>query len=148
MPYSERPVARVGVSRRGTSSKRLVAEGRVTISEPDEDELTDWRLVIDYARRHGPPRRASASPAIGPSARAACSPHPVAVALRDDEGRLAMPSALGRALLLFQGLSRKPYSGDTGSRITRSPITIAAVRTPTTGSISPRATRGTKAIWV
>ncbi len=52
-PYSERPIP---VARRAKATKlveRLVAEHHVVISEPDEDEITEWRRVIDFAKRHG-----------------------------------------------------------------------------------------------
>ncbi|MFD5738586.1 hypothetical protein ACFXJM_11555 [Streptomyces massasporeus] len=51
-PYSERPIP---VARRAKATKlveRLVAERHVVISEPDEDEITEWRRVIDFAKRH------------------------------------------------------------------------------------------------
>jgi hypothetical protein len=52
-PYSERPIP---VARRAKATKlveRLVAERHVVISKPDEDEITEWRRVIDFAKRHG-----------------------------------------------------------------------------------------------
>ncbi|WP_431040969.1 hypothetical protein ACQUSR_03100 [Streptomyces sp. P1-3] len=33
--------------------ERLVADGRVVISEPGDDEAAEWRRVVDYAKRHG-----------------------------------------------------------------------------------------------
>lgn len=53
MPYSERTIARVRRQKARQLVERLVAEERVTISEPDEDEVTEWRRVVDYAKRHG-----------------------------------------------------------------------------------------------
>ncbi|MFE9532632.1 hypothetical protein [Streptomyces sp. NPDC006691] len=135
LPYSERPIARARREKAMQLVERLVVEERVTISEPDEDEATEWRRVVDYAKRHGltpsgkriermrmwnrdlqislvagqhpNSRRESpenASPVQVPTQLR--SPHPVVAALRDDEGRLVMPSALRRrALLLFQGLA-------------------------------------------
>ncbi|MFE6530140.1 hypothetical protein ACFVMA_14495 [Streptomyces rochei] len=52
-PYSERPLP---VARRAQATKlveRLVAGGHVVISEPDEAEITEWRRVVDFAKRHG-----------------------------------------------------------------------------------------------
>ncbi|MFL4950658.1 hypothetical protein ACJ6WE_25690 [Streptomyces sp. MMS24-I31] len=52
-PYSERPIP---VARRSKATKlveRLVIEHHVVISNPDEDEITEWRRVIDFAKRHG-----------------------------------------------------------------------------------------------
>ncbi|MEU3337487.1 hypothetical protein [Streptomyces sp. NPDC006668] len=135
MPYSERPVARARRAKARELVERLVAEERVTIAEPGEDEVTEWRRVIDYAKRHGlapqgkriekmlmwnrdlqislvtGPHANSRreSPEDAPPVRVPAqlrSPHSAVAALRDDEGRLAMPSALRRrALLLFQGLA-------------------------------------------
>ncbi|MEV5506680.1 hypothetical protein [Streptomyces orinoci] len=33
--------------------ERLVAEGRVRVVEPDDDEIAEWRRVVNYAKRHG-----------------------------------------------------------------------------------------------
>ncbi|MFJ7423651.1 hypothetical protein ACIQXD_34345 [Streptomyces uncialis] len=33
--------------------ERLVAEGRVRITAPDDDEVAEWRCVVNYAKRHG-----------------------------------------------------------------------------------------------
>ncbi|MFC7870789.1 hypothetical protein ACFUS2_06445 [[Kitasatospora] papulosa] len=52
-PYRDRPIP---VARRAKAIKlveRLVIEGHVVISKPDEDEITEWRRVIDFAKRHG-----------------------------------------------------------------------------------------------
>lgn len=51
-PYSERPIP---VARRAQATRlveRLVAERHVVISEPDEAEITEWRRVVDFAKRH------------------------------------------------------------------------------------------------
>ncbi|MFF9027195.1 hypothetical protein [Streptomyces iakyrus] len=39
--------------------QRLVGEGRVRLADPDDDEVAEWRRVVDYAKRHGlePPGR-------------------------------------------------------------------------------------------
>ncbi len=110
-----------------------MAEGRVIVSDPDEDEVTEWRRVINYAKRHGlePQGKRIEKTSFGrsglemylatgphvnsrgqapnnaPQVRVPAqlrSPHPVVMALRDNE-RLTMPSALRRrTLLLLQGL--------------------------------------------
>ncbi|MFJ6128974.1 hypothetical protein ACIQKE_28255 [Streptomyces griseoviridis] len=33
--------------------ERLVVEGRVRITDPDDDEVAEWRRVVNYAKRHG-----------------------------------------------------------------------------------------------
>ncbi|WP_049568225.1 hypothetical protein [Streptomyces sp. SBT349] len=134
-PYSEGSVARARRAKAVGLVERLVAEGRVTISSPDEDEETEWRRVIDYAKRHGlapqgkriektrmwdrdlqialvegpHPNSRKQSPGDAPPVCVPAqlrSPHRVVSKLRDDEGRLVMPSALRRrALLLLQGLA-------------------------------------------
>lgn len=58
-PYRDRPIL---LARRVQATKlveRLVAERHVVISQPDEDEITEWRRVIDFAKRHGlaPPNK-------------------------------------------------------------------------------------------
>ncbi|MGQ4386589.1 hypothetical protein [Streptomyces sp. SAS_270] len=103
------------------------------MNDPDEDEITEWRRVINYAKRHGLEPQGkriektgyggsglkmflAAGPHVNSRGRASSdapqvrvpaqlrSPHPVVMALRDNE-RLAMPSTLRRrALLLLQGL--------------------------------------------
>ncbi|MGW1914311.1 hypothetical protein ACWCQS_27185 [Streptomyces sp. NPDC002076] len=52
-PYSERPIP---AARRAQATKlveRLIAERHIVISEPDEAEITEWRRVVDFAKRHG-----------------------------------------------------------------------------------------------
>ncbi|MDP5309854.1 hypothetical protein [Streptomyces poriferorum] len=45
-PYSERPVARAQREKAHALIERLVAEGRVRITDPDDDEVTEgWRVV-------------------------------------------------------------------------------------------------------
>ncbi|MFJ4326331.1 hypothetical protein ACIP3A_24845 [Streptomyces tricolor] len=52
-PYSERPVARARRAKAQELIGRLVAEGRVRITDPDDDEVAEWRRVVNYAKRHG-----------------------------------------------------------------------------------------------
>lgn len=33
--------------------ERLLAEGRVRITDPSDDEVAEWRRVVNYAKRHG-----------------------------------------------------------------------------------------------
>ncbi|WP_251056411.1 hypothetical protein [Streptomyces sp. ISL-94] len=57
--YADRPVARARRAKAEQLVERLVAERRVVFPDPDEDEVGEWRRVIDYAKRHGlvPPGR-------------------------------------------------------------------------------------------
>ncbi|MFJ3930669.1 hypothetical protein [Streptomyces sp. NPDC090029] len=52
-PYSERPVARARRAKAQELIDRLVAEGHVRITDPDDDEVVEWRRVVNYAKRHG-----------------------------------------------------------------------------------------------
>ncbi|MBQ0825085.1 hypothetical protein [Streptomyces tagetis] len=109
--------------------ERLVAEGRVRIADPD-DEVAEWRRVVNYAKCHGLKpagkrieRVPYGGPGLGlflaegshpnarnqrPKAAEELTPvlarlghlHPVVAALKDDERRLVMPSALRRRSLL------------------------------------------------
>ncbi|MFE4831254.1 hypothetical protein [Streptomyces sp. NPDC056672] len=135
-PYSERPVARARRAKAQELIDRLVTEGRVRITDPDDGEVAEWRRVVNYAKRHGLEpvgKRIEKVPYGGPglelflaegphpnarSQRAQMSGglvpvparlghlHPRVTALKDDESRLVMPSALRRrSLLLLQGLA-------------------------------------------
>ncbi|WP_448321851.1 hypothetical protein [Streptomyces sp. CO7] len=135
-PYSERPVARARRAKAQELIERLVAEGRVRITDPDDDEVAEWRRVANYAKRHslepagkriekvpyggsglelsladGPhPNARSQRPKAGadpvPAPSRLGNLHPIVTALKDDERRLVMPSALRRrSLLLLQGLA-------------------------------------------
>lgn len=53
VPYSESPVARARRAKATKLIERIVAEGRVIVSDPDEHEVTEWRRVINCAKRHG-----------------------------------------------------------------------------------------------
>lgn len=129
--YSERPVARARRAKAQELIERLVAEGRVRITDPDDDEVAEWRRVVNYAKRHGlepAGRRIEKVPYGGPglelflaegphpnarSQRAKASGglvpvparlgqlHPMVTALKDDASRLVMPSALRRRSLLL-----------------------------------------------
>ncbi|MCZ4103460.1 MULTISPECIES: hypothetical protein [unclassified Streptomyces] len=52
-PYSERPVARARRAKAQELVERLVTEGRIRITAPDDDEVAEWRRVVNYAKRHG-----------------------------------------------------------------------------------------------
>ena len=52
-PYGERPIARARRAKAQELIERLVAEGRVRIADPDDDEVAEWRRVVNYAKRHG-----------------------------------------------------------------------------------------------
>jgi hypothetical protein len=151
VPYSERPVARARRAKAQELIERLVAEGRVRIANPDDDEVAEWRRVVNYAKRHGlepagkriekvpyggpglemilaegpHPNARSQRPKAGedpvPVPSRLGNLHPIVTALKDDERRLLMPSALRRrSLLLLQGLAaeavRRGYEvGKAGS---------------------------------
>jgi hypothetical protein len=133
--YADRPVALARRTKAKELIERLVTDSRVTITEPDDSTVTEWRRVIDYAKRHslvpagkrieslrmwnrdlqislveGPhPNSLRQRPDEAPHVHVPTqlrSPHPVVAALRDDEGRLVMPAPLRRrSLLLLQGLA-------------------------------------------
>ncbi|WP_248844063.1 hypothetical protein [Streptomyces hirsutus] len=135
MPYNERPVARARRAKATDLVERLIAEGSVVVPDPDEAEMAEWRRAINYAKRHGlePPGKRIEKRSYGrrglefylatgphPNSRGQApdeaprvrvpaqlrSAQPVVAALKDDERRLMMPTALRRrALLLFQGLA-------------------------------------------
>lgn len=150
-PYGERPVARARRAKAQELIERLVAEGRVRITDPDDDEVAEWRRVVNYAKRHGlepAGKRIEKVPHGGPglelflaegphpNARSerpkeggALVPvpsrlghlHPMVTALKDDESRLVMPSALRRrSLLLLQGLAAEAVRRGHEVRKTRS----------------------------
>ncbi|WP_371098801.1 hypothetical protein [Streptomyces sanglieri] len=133
-PYSERPIARARRAKAQELIERLVTEGRVRITDPDDDEVTEWRRLLNYAKRHGlePAGKRiekathggpglelflAASPHPNPRSQRSKvggdpfpvpprlgNPHPIVIALKGDERRLVMPSALRRrSLLLLQG---------------------------------------------
>jgi hypothetical protein len=52
-PYSERPVARARRAKAQELIERLFAEGRVRTTDPVDDEVAEWRRVVNYAKRHG-----------------------------------------------------------------------------------------------
>ncbi|WP_327745304.1 hypothetical protein [Streptomyces europaeiscabiei] len=52
-PYSERPVARARKAQAQELIERLATEGRVRFADPDDDEVAEWRRVVNYAKRHG-----------------------------------------------------------------------------------------------
>ncbi|GFH77445.1 MULTISPECIES: hypothetical protein [Streptomyces diastaticus group] len=133
--YADRPVALARRAKAKELIERLVADRRVTFTKPDDATVTEWRRVIDYAKRHslipegkrieslrmwnrdlqislvaGPhPNSLRQRPDEAPPVHVPTqlrSPHPVVAALRDDEGRLVVPAPLRRrSLLLLQGLA-------------------------------------------
>ncbi|MEV0415959.1 hypothetical protein AB0I68_35685 [Streptomyces sp. NPDC050448] len=133
--YADRPVALARRTKAKELIERLVTDRRVTFTEPDDATVTEWRRVIDYAKRHdllpegkrieslrmwnrdlqislveGPhPNSLRQRPDEAPPVHVPTqllSPHPVVAALRDDEGRLVMAAPLRRrSLLLLQGLA-------------------------------------------
>ncbi|MFB6555686.1 hypothetical protein [Streptomyces sp. NPDC056405] len=151
-PYSERPVAQARRAKARELVERLLAEGRVRLTDPSDDEVAEWRRVVNYAKRHGMEpegRRIEKAPygglglefflAEGPhpnarSQRPAASdpvpvparlvrPHPAVAALRDDDQHLVMPSALRRrSLLLFQGLAAEAKR--RAYEVQRSPVPV------------------------
>ncbi|MGW4727585.1 hypothetical protein ACWEQC_00010 [Streptomyces shenzhenensis] len=133
--YADRPVALARRTKAKELIERLVTDRRVTFTKPDDATVTEWRRVIDYAKRHslipegkrieslrmwnrdlqislveGPhPNSLRQRPDEAPPVHVPTqlrSLHPVVAALRDDEGRLVMPAPLRRrSLLLLQGLA-------------------------------------------
>lgn len=115
--------------------ERLTAERRVTIEEPDEETVGEWRRTINYAKRHQleppgrwiekrkewngdlvielltgdpPNKRVNASddaPIVSVPSQLRAL-HPVVARLRDDEHRLVMPRPhRRRCLLILQALA-------------------------------------------
>jgi hypothetical protein len=111
--------------------ERLVADGRVRLVDPDDDEVAEWRRVVDYAKRHGlepqgkriekagfgarglemrlvegphpnsRSQRSKVDASVVPVPARLNSLHPAVVALRDDEGQLVIPPVLRRRSLLL-----------------------------------------------
>ncbi|MFI8325225.1 hypothetical protein [Streptomyces sp. NPDC085529] len=137
--YADRPVALARRTKAKDLIERLVTDRRVTFTKPDDATVTEWRRVIDYAKRHslvpegkrieslrmwnrdlqislveGPhPNSLRQRPDEAPHVHVPAqlrSPHPVVAALRDDEGRLVMPAPLRRrSLLLLQASPPRQY---------------------------------------
>ncbi|MBZ6136578.1 hypothetical protein KVH06_06180 [Streptomyces olivaceus] len=133
--YADRPVALARRAKAKELIERLVTDRRATFTKPDDATVTEWRRVIDYAKRHSlvpegrrieslrmwnrdlqislvegaHPNSLRQRPNEAPPVHVPTqlrSPHPVVAALRDDEGRLVMPAPLRRrSLLLLQGLA-------------------------------------------
>ncbi|MFG2375146.1 hypothetical protein ACGFY9_27150 [Streptomyces sp. NPDC048504] len=130
-PYSERPVARARRAKARELIERLVAEGRVRLRDPVDDEIAEWRRVVDYAKRHGMepqgmhiektrfgarglelflaegphPNSRGLRPTTDASVvrvpRRLSSLRPAVAALRDNEGQLVMSPVLRRRALLM-----------------------------------------------
>ncbi|WP_274563320.1 hypothetical protein [Streptomyces spiramyceticus] len=130
-PYSERPIARARRAKALELVERLVAEGRVRIADADDDEVAEWRRVVDYAKRHGlepqgrriekarfgarglevflaegphpnsRTQRPKADESVLPVPTRLSSLHPAVAALKDDDGQLVIPAALRRRSLLL-----------------------------------------------
>lgn len=130
-PYSERPVARARRAKAQELIERISAEGHVRIADPGDDEIAEWRRVVNYAKRHGlepEGKRIEKVPCGGPwlelflaegphpnarsqrpKAGGGLVPvparlgrlHPMVAALKGDESRLVMPAALRRRSLLL-----------------------------------------------
>lgn len=129
--YGERPVARARRAKARELVERLLAEGHVRFAHADDEEIAEWRRVVNYAKRHGMepegkriekvpygrlglefflaegphPNARSQRPKTGTSAvrvpTRLASLHPVVAALKDDVRRLVMPPALRRRSLLM-----------------------------------------------
>ncbi|MEV7458832.1 hypothetical protein [Streptomyces rubiginosohelvolus] len=50
--YADRPVALARRAKAKELIARLVTDRRVTFTKPDDATVTEWRRVIDYAKRH------------------------------------------------------------------------------------------------
>lgn len=104
--YSERPVARARRAKAHELIERLVAESRVRITDPDDDEVTEWRRVVNYAKRHGlepAGKRIEKVPYGGPGLELFLAERPASQCAESTaEGARGSGS---RSLLLLQGLS-------------------------------------------
>lgn len=130
-PYGERPIARARRAKAQELVDRLVSEGRVRLADLDDDEVAEWRRVVDYAKRHnlepqgtriekarfgvggleiflaeGPhpnsrTQRPKPNASVPPVPTRLSSLHPAVAALRDDDGQLVMPPVLRRRSLLM-----------------------------------------------
>ncbi|MCZ4102801.1 MULTISPECIES: hypothetical protein [Streptomyces] len=130
-PYGERPIARARRAKALELIERLVAEGRVCLADPDDDEVAEWRRVVDYAKRHGlepqgrriekarfgahglvmrlaegphpnsRSQRPKADASVVPVPTRLSSLHPAVAALKDDDGQLVIRDVLRRRSLLM-----------------------------------------------
>lgn len=130
-PYSERPIGRARRAKALELVERLVAEARVRLADPDDDEVAEWRRVVDYAKRHGlepkgrriekarfgarglemfltegphpnsRTQRPKADASVVPVPTRPSSPHPAVAALKDDDGQPVIPAVLRRRSLLM-----------------------------------------------
>ncbi|MFG3295569.1 hypothetical protein ACGF3G_43065 [Streptomyces sp. NPDC048179] len=111
--------------------ERLLAEGHVRFGHADDEEIAEWRGVVNYAKRHGMEpegrrignvpfgrlglefflakgphpnvwsQRSKTGGAAVPDPTRLASLHPVVAALKDDTRQLVMPPALHRRSLLM-----------------------------------------------
>jgi hypothetical protein len=130
--------------------KRLESEQHVTIEDPQEDVVTEWRRTIDFAKRHGlvpsgkwiekrrnwagdltielltgdpPNRRVRAGADLPPvPVPSQLRPiHPVVARLRDDPARLVMAAGRRRrCLLILQALAAEAER--LGHTVTDEPV--------------------------
>ncbi|MBB5152932.1 hypothetical protein [Saccharopolyspora phatthalungensis] len=131
--------------------ERLVADNLVVIKAPSEDKVAQMRKIVDFAKRHNlvpdghhiektrqwnrdrdlhirlhKGSHANTKSDTGnlppvPVPESLRAPHPVVVALRDDQGRLVMQKELRRrCLLLLQGLAAE--AAKRGHKITEQPV--------------------------
>ncbi|MFJ9559456.1 hypothetical protein ACIRQQ_05365 [Streptomyces fuscichromogenes] len=129
--YGDRPVARARRAKARELVERLLAEGHVRFAHADDEEIAEWRRVVNYAKRHGMepegkriekvpygglglefflaegphPNARSQRPKTGASEvwvpTRLASLHPVVAALKDDHRQMVMPPALRRRSLLM-----------------------------------------------
>jgi hypothetical protein len=136
--------------------KRLESEQQITIEDPTDDIVTEWRRTIDFAKRHGlvpsgkwiekrrdwsrdltielltgdPPNKRvhvdGEHPAI-PVPSQLRPVHPVVTRLRDDDGRLMMAAGRRRrCLLILQALAAEAER--RGHTVTDEPVAERWVR--------------------
>ncbi|MEO3975694.1 hypothetical protein [Streptomyces sp. CAU 1734] len=130
-PYNERPITRVRREKARELVDRLAAKGHVRFVDPSDDEVAEWRPVVNYAKRYGLEPPGKRIEKVGFGARGlemflAEGPHPnsrsqrpktdisavpvptrlnsprrAVAAIRDHEGQLVIPPVLRRRSLLM-----------------------------------------------
>lgn len=121
-PYSERPVARAQREKAHELIERLVAEGRVRITDPDDDEVTEGWRVVNYAKRHGlapAGKRIEKVPYGGPRLELfpADGPHPHARSQRPKGNGIRFPFPRGWGTSIRSCRRSKTTSADTSCRL-------------------------------